>query len=87
MPYWCRKDKGGRRMPKKSIIAVDEDDNKYLIYSAEEMRAEMAKNPDFTEYLMDALYERWIPARSLEGILVWLNINRLKRLEFVELNL
>lgn len=72
-------------MPKKSIIAVDEDDNRYLIYSAEEMREEIAKNPEFTDTLMDSLYERWIPGRNTYNEHVWLNINRLKRLEFIEL--
>ena len=72
-------------MPKKSIIAVDEDDMKYIIYSADELKENMMKNPDFSEGLMESLYERWIPARNLNGDFVWLNINRLKRLEFREL--
>lgn len=74
-------------MPKKSIIAVDEDDVRYLIYSASELRSEMEKDPDFSDSLMDTLYERWIPARNTEGDVVWLNINRLKRLEFINLKI
>ena len=74
-------------MPKNSIIAVDEDDVRYLIYSATELRAEMERDPEFSDLLMDTLYERWIPARNSEGNIVWLNINRLKRLEFVNLNI
>lgn len=74
-------------MPKKSILAVDEDDVRYLIYSAEELKKELENNPDFSQMLMDALYERWIPARDSMGDFIWLNINRLKRLEFKELKI
>lgn len=74
-------------MPKKSILAVDEDDVRYLIYSADELKKEMEKDPEFSQTLMDALYERWIPARDSVGDFIWLNINRLKRLEFKELKI
>lgn len=74
-------------MPKKSILAVDEDDVRYLIYSAEELKKELENDPDFSQTLMDALYERWIPARDSMGDFIWLNINRLKRLEFKELKI
>jgi hypothetical protein len=67
---------------KSTILAVDEDDDVYLIYSAEEMRNMLAENPGFSEDFKDMLYERWIFARNSNNEPVWLNINHLKRLEF-----
>lgn len=73
-------------MTKNAIVAVDEDDVSYLIYTTDELHEIMETNPEFSDELMDLLYERWIPARNHLGKPVWLNINRLKRLEFIELN-
>lgn len=72
-------------MTKNAIVAVDEDDMRYLIYTSDELREIMDTNPEFSNELSELLYERWIPARNHHGKPVWLNINRLKRLEFVEL--
>lgn len=72
-------------MTKNAIVAVDEDDMRYLIYTSDELREIMDTNPEFSDELSELLYERWIPARNHYGKPVWLNINRLKRLEFVEL--
>lgn len=71
---------------KNAIVAVDEDDVSYLIYTTDELHEIMETNPGFSDELMELLYERWIPARNHYGNPVWLNINRLKRLEFVKLN-
>jgi hypothetical protein len=65
-----------------TILAVDEDDIKYLIYTTEEMSQVMKENPEFPEEFRDMLYERWILARDCNNDPVWLNINHLKRLEF-----
>lgn len=68
--------------PKKVILAVDEDDHKFVINTSDEIQKAMEENPNYTDEFMDVLYERWIPARDLDGDPVWLNTNRLKRLEF-----
>lgn len=73
--------------PNKVILAVDEDDRKFIINTSHEIRKAMDENPNFSEEFMDILYERWIPAKDLDGDPVWLNINHLKRLEFKDVKL
>lgn len=72
---------------KSTILAVDEDDVKYLIYTTDEMSRVLEDNPGFSEEFMDMLYERWIPARDANNDPVWLNINHLKRLEFKQVKI
>lgn len=71
----------------KVILAVDEDDRKFIINTAEDIRKAMDENPNYSNEFMDTLYERWIPGRDVDGDPVWLNINRLKRLEFKDVKL
>lgn len=71
-------------MTNKVIFAVDEDDEKYVISTMEEIMEAMGEDAMNSVVFRKLLNERWIPARDRFNDLVWLNIERLKRLEFKE---
>lgn len=71
---------------KHAMFVVDEDDMKYLACTGEEMAEILEKDPTYLQRIRDGS-ERWIQARDLNNDLVWLNLLRVKRLEFKEISI